>query len=77
MPERRTPFWLWPNLLSLDAPLVEVVWLSMFARVWRIDYHQWQAYRALAPAVVSLYLCDRPLDLKLLDPPHARLRLRQ
>jgi hypothetical protein len=76
MPERRTPFWLWPNLLSLDAPVVAVVWLSMFARVWRIDYHQWQAYGALGLAVWSIYLCDRLLDLKLLDPRDGRLGLR-
>lgn len=73
MPERRTPFWLWPNLLSLDAPLVAVVWLSLFARVWRIDYHQWQAYGALACAVWAVYLIDRLLDLKLLDAGDARL----
>src|SRR5690348_15164620 len=25
------PFWLWPNLLSLDAPLIAVLWLHLFA----------------------------------------------
>lgn len=76
MPERRTPPWLWPNLLSLDAPIVAIVWLAMFARVWRIDYHQWQAYVALGLGVWAVYLMDRLLDVKLLDPRDPRLGLR-
>lgn len=76
MPERRTPPWLWPNLLSLDAPIVAMVWLAMFARVWRIDYHQWEAYAALGLGVWSVYLMDRLLDVKLLDPRDPRLGLR-
>lgn len=73
MTERRTPIWLWPNLLSLDAPFVAVVWLAIFARSWRVDYHEWQAYVALALAVWGLYIVDRAVDLKLLPPSDARL----
>lgn len=76
MPERRTPSWLWPNLLSLDAPIVAMVWLSMFARIWRVDYHQWQAYAALGLAVWGIYIFDRLLDLNLLDPRDNRLAMR-
>lgn len=66
MPERRTPFWLWPNLLSLDAPVVALVWLHMFARMWRVDFHPWQAYASLGLAVWGIYIVDRLLDVKLL-----------
>jgi len=76
MPDRRTPFWLWPNLLSLDAPIVAVVWLTMFAKAWRVDYHQWQAYAALALGVWAIYLFDRLMDVKLLNPGDPRLGLR-
>ena len=47
-PDPRKPLWLYPNLLSLDAPLVAVAWLYMFARTWRVDYHPWAAYVSLA-----------------------------
>lgn len=76
MPDRRISFWLWPNLLSLDAPIVAVVWLSMFANAWRVDYHQWEAYAALGLGVWGVYLFDRLMDLKLLDPGDSRLGLR-
>lgn len=68
MPERRTPWWLWPNLLSLDAPLVAVAWLYMFARAWQVNYLEWQAYLALGLGVWVIYVCDRLLDLRLRDP---------
>ena len=29
--EAKPPWWLWPNLLSLDAPLVAVLWQGIFA----------------------------------------------
>jgi hypothetical protein len=51
-----------PNLLSLDAPLVAVSWLYVFARSWRVDYHPWQAYAALGLAVWAVYAFDRVLD---------------
>ncbi len=65
MPDRRTPWWLWPNLLSLDAPLVAVAWLYMFARAWRVDYLAANAYLALGLAVWVIYVLDRLFDLKL------------
>src|ERR1700744_1199150 len=30
------PGWLWPNLLSLDAPLIAVLWLHLFAAAGHI-----------------------------------------
>jgi hypothetical protein len=72
MAERRIPLWLWPNLLSLDAPIVAVVWLGMFARVW-LGYLEWQSYFALGLAVWVIYVVDRLLDVKLLHADDPRL----
>jgi hypothetical protein len=30
----RTPWWQWPNILSLDAPVIAVVWQEAFARAF-------------------------------------------
>ena len=49
--EHRKPFWLYPNLLSLDAPLIAVVWLYIFAQTWRLGYHPWEAYVTLGLVV--------------------------
>ena len=65
MPDRRTPYWLWPNLLSLDAPLVAVAWLFMFASAWRVDFHPWQAYMVLGLTVWIIYVVDRLLDVRM------------
>lgn len=51
MEKERRPWWLYLNLLGLDAPLVAVIWLFLFAQTWRVDYHPWQAYAALGFAV--------------------------
>jgi hypothetical protein len=57
--------WLWPNLLSLDAPLVAVLWQALFIRC----FHAASPGRgqALAPvllvsAVWLIYTADRALD---------------
>lgn len=73
MPDRRTPLWLWPNLLSLDAPIVAVTWLVMFARTWRVDFLQWESYLALGLAVWVIYVVDRLLDVKVLHAEDPRL----
>jgi hypothetical protein len=75
MPDRRTPFWLWPNLLSLDAPVVAMVWLAMFSGAW-VAFQEWLAYPALGFGVWGIYLFDRLMDIKLLDPKDPRLGLR-
>jgi hypothetical protein len=67
MTARRTPWWLWPNLLSLDAPLVAIAWLYMFTRAWQVNYLEWQAYAALGLGVWIIYVCDRLIDLKVRD----------
>ncbi|MFK7851306.1 MAG: hypothetical protein AB8D78_10035 [Akkermansiaceae bacterium] len=43
----RKPWWQYINLLGLDAPFVAVLWLFLFAKTWRVDYHPWQVYVAL------------------------------
>ncbi|MEO5714272.1 MAG: hypothetical protein ABIT37_12365 [Luteolibacter sp.] len=61
----RKPWWLYPNLLSLDAPLVAVAWLYIFAKTWRVDYHPWEAYVSLGLAVWVIYVGDRLLDASM------------
>ncbi len=60
--ERRKPLWLYPNLLSLDAPLVAMAWLYVFAETWRVMFLPWQAYVALGLVVWLIYVADRLLD---------------
>src|SRR5690606_3512087 len=50
------------NLLGLDAPLLAVAWLYVFAKTWRIDYHPWQAYVALGLLVFAVRICARLLE---------------
>lgn len=60
---RRTPLWLWPNLLSLDAPIIAVVWQGFLADQLRVPL-------AAAPRVVlgltawAIYLLDRIFDAR-------------
>lgn len=61
----RKPYWLIPNLLSLDAPLVAVAWLYIFAKTWRVDYHPWEAYVSLGLVVWVIYVGDRLLDASI------------
>lgn len=74
--DHRRPLWLYPNLLSLDAPLVAVVWLQIFARTWRLGYHPWEAYVTLGLAVWAIYVADRLLDVSLLGGPGGKLEAR-
>lgn len=53
--------WLWPNLLSLDAPLVAVVWQILFARCFDIKITPASSI-ALALAVWLIYVADRVAD---------------
>jgi hypothetical protein len=73
---QRKPFWLYPNLLSLDAPLVAVAWLYVFAQTWQLLYLPWVAYVSLGLAVWVIYVADRLLDVSLLGGPSAKLEAR-
>lgn len=60
---KRPPLWLWPNMLSLDAPLVAVVWMWMLARAMRVQYVEATSYWVLAAAVWCVYVVDRIRDV--------------
>ncbi|RYD30990.1 MAG: hypothetical protein EOP87_15570, partial [Verrucomicrobiaceae bacterium] len=62
--------------MSLDAPLVAVVWLYIFAKTWGVDYLPWTAYIALGLIVWIIYVADRLLDASLPDSSSARLEAR-
>ncbi len=66
--DRRAPLWLWPNLLSRDAPLVAVVWELLFARSSRLSVTP-ATTLCLGLAVWLLYVADRLLDARQLRPP--------
>ena len=63
MENRRPPFWILPNLLSLDAPLVAVAWVWMLARALRVEYIPTAAWWVLAAAIWCVYVLDRVLDV--------------
>ncbi|MEM7144587.1 MAG: hypothetical protein AAF591_05600 [Verrucomicrobiota bacterium] len=57
------PWWLWPNLLSLDAPAVAVAWQILFAKVMR-GHLPGMMPVFLAGAVWLLYVADRLMDVR-------------
>lgn len=76
MPKERIPWWLWPNLLSLDAPIVAVVWLHLFARTWQVNYLPIGGYLGLGVSVWAIYVVDRLLDIRLCPAEDESLGLR-
>jgi hypothetical protein len=54
-------WWLWPNVLSLDAPLIAVVWDLFFARCFHAHVRL-VAVLTLALWVWVIYAADRVLD---------------
>lgn len=62
MEREKKPWWLYLNLLGLDAPLIAVVWLFLFARTWRVNYHPWEAYVALGLAVWTIRIAAKLLS---------------
>ncbi len=73
---QRKPLWLFPNLLSLDAPLVAVAWLYIFAKTWRVDYLPWAAYISLGLVVWVIYVTDRLLDVSMRGDSSGKLEAR-
>ena len=69
MEQRRTPVWLWMNLLSLDAPLVAVVWQDFLARCFATDLGPAGRW-GLGLTVWAIYLADRLVDVS--GPPQIR-----
>lgn len=64
MNSKKPPFWLLPNLLSLDAPLVAVVWMWMLAHSMRVEYVDVASFVLLPAAVWVVYVLDRIRDVK-------------
>jgi hypothetical protein len=56
-----TPWWLWWNLLSLDAPTVAVAWALLFASAGGMRLRLTDAI-LLALSVWIIYVADRLLD---------------
>jgi hypothetical protein len=61
--QRPAPAWLWPNLLSLDAPLVAVGWEMLAARCYGVSVAL-STTLCLALAVWLIYVADRVLDVR-------------
>jgi hypothetical protein len=55
------PLWLWPNLLSLDAPLIAVLWVNLFAAAFHVALAP-DVSLTLALVVWLIYAADRLLD---------------
>lgn len=62
VPTLRT-WWMAPNLLGLDAPVIAVLWQEMYARVAAAPVTHWHRV-ALFAAVWEVYLWDRWLDAR-------------
>lgn len=60
-PVRRTPWWLWPHVLSLEAPLVAVLWQAALAHAHGIRLTPLLG-AGLALACWVIYVLDRTLD---------------
>ena len=58
-----TPFWLWMNLLSLDAPLVALVWQDFLARCYPSLLRP-AGRCVLSLTVWALYIADRLIDVR-------------
>ena len=59
-------WWLWPNILSLDAPIVTLVWQLWFAKCFQVSL-QSDYYLILFLIVWLIYGLDRWLDAWKLD----------
>lgn len=53
---------MYPNVLSLDAPVVAVAWLYVFAKVWNVNYVEPLLPWVLGLFVWLVYAVDRLLD---------------
>lgn len=67
-PVGRFPFWLLPNLVSLDAPAVALVWQRHLGAAFGVPVPL-AASVGLAAIVWAVYLGDRVLDARAVPPP--------
>ncbi len=61
--DSRRPWWIWPNLLSLDAPVVAVLWQRFLAAQFGVVLPAATSV-VLALVVWGVYLLDRGLDAR-------------
>lgn len=59
--DNRIPWWLWPNVLNLDAPIITAAWQELFARSAGLSVTAAER-AALFLAVWVIYAADRLLD---------------
>lgn len=68
MKRSHPPIWLWFNLLSLDAPLIALVWQDFLARCYPTVGYPTVLHPAgrasLGLTVWAIYLADRLLDVR-------------
>jgi hypothetical protein len=62
------PWWLWLNVLSLDAPIVALLWQAALATAYKVYLPQ-ACYLTLGLAVWLIYLVDHTLDAFSLPAP--------
>lgn len=62
----RPPWWAWPSLLGIDAPVVAVAWAAALAGAAGASFGAAEAI-ALAGATGAAYLLDRARDARRLD----------
>ena len=56
------PYWLIPNLISLDAPIVALVWAWIFSETWRVQWVDQKVFYVLPSIVWMIYILDRFID---------------
>lgn len=72
----RAPWWQWPNILSLDAPVIAVVWQEAFARAFMAPVSV-SEQAVLFLAVWVIYAADHVVDgIRLGAPSDAAARHR-
>lgn len=64
-------WWQYFYLLGLDAPLVAVLWLFLFAKTWRVNYHPWEAYVSLGLIVWTVRIVSKILHGSIAGDPFA------
>lgn len=66
-PPAALPCWIWPHLLSLDAPAVAVGWQAWWAHLAGVPLG-WSHHAILGLSVWMIYLADRLADTRRASP---------
>ncbi len=68
-------WWQWPTILSIDAPLIALLWFWLFSRDFDIEIH-WVDPIVLSLGVHGVYVLDRALDARALGDKAVSIRHR-